>query len=41
MELKKDLISKENLPDYTYWITARTSNTWSHEKKLEALRKFI
>ena len=38
---EKDLISKENLPDYTYWITARTSNTWSHEKKLEALRKFI
>ena len=38
---EKDLISEENLPDYTCWITARTSNTWSHEKKLEALRKFI
>ena len=38
---EKDLLPEAVLPDYTYWITARTSNTWSHEKKLEALRKFI
>ena len=38
---EKDLSPEAVLPDYTYWITARTSNTWSHEKKLEALRKFI
>ena len=39
---EKDLLAKKAiLPDYTYWITARTSNTWSHETKLEALRKFI
>ena len=38
---EKDLLPEVVLPDYTYWITARTSNTWSHEKKIEALRKFI
>ena len=38
---EKDLLPESVLPDYTYWITARTSNTWSHEKKIEALRKFI
>ena len=38
---EKDLLPEAVLPDYTYWITARTSNTWSHDKKLEALRKFI
>ena len=38
---EKDLLPEAVLPDYTYWITARTSNTWSHEKKLKALRKFI
>ena len=25
---EKDLLLKTVLPDYTYWITARTSNTW-------------
>ena len=36
-----DLLPEAVLPEHTYWITARTSNVWSHEKKLEVLRKFI
>ena len=35
---EKDLLPEAVLPDYTYWITARTSNTWPHDKKIEALR---
>ena len=28
------------LPDHAYWITARTAQAWSHDKKLEALKRF-
>ena len=38
---EKDLLPEAVLPDYACWITARTANVWSHEKKIEALRKFI
>jgi hypothetical protein len=27
-----------NLPDHAYWITARTAQAWTHDKKLEALK---
>ena len=33
--------NKDNLPDYTCWITARTANVWTHEQKLKALRANI
>ena len=37
----KDKYGEETiLPDYTYWITARTAQRWPHEKKLEALKRF-
>ena len=37
----KDKYGEETiLPNYTYWITARTAQRWPHEKKLEALKRF-
>ncbi len=33
--------NKDNLPDYTCWITARTANVWTHEQKLKSLRANI
>ena len=29
---------KEKIPEYTYWITARTANKWTHQQKVEVLR---
>ena len=37
----KDKYGEETtLPHYTHWITARTAQMWSHERKLEALKRF-
>ena len=40
------LVKKENnkettLPEHAYWITARSAGVWSHERKLEALKRFL
>ena len=38
----KDKFNKETtLPEHAYWITARSAGVWSHERKLEALKRFI
>ena len=38
----KDKFKKETtLPEHAYWITARSAGVWSHERKLEALKRFI
>ena len=38
----KDKVNKETtLPEHAYWITARSAGVWSHERKLEALKRFI
>ena len=38
----KDKFSKETtLPEHAYWITARSAGVWSHERKLEALKRFL
>ena len=38
----KDKNRKETtLPDHAYWITARTAQAWPHDRKLEALKRFI
>ena len=38
----KDKFNKETtLPEHAYWITARSSGVWSHERKLEALKRFL
>ena len=37
----KDKFEKETtLPPHAYWITARTAQAWTHDKKLEALKRF-
>ena len=38
----KDKFNKETtLPEHAYWITARSAGVWSHERKLEALKRFL
>ena len=38
----KDKFKKETtLPEHAYWITARSAGVWSHEQKLEALKRFL
>ena len=38
----KDKFNKETtLPEHAYWITARSAGVWSHEQKLEALKRFL
>ena len=38
----KDKFNKETiLPKHAYWITARSAGVWSHERKLEALKRFL
>ena len=38
----KDKFHKETtLPEHAYWITARSAGVWSHEQKLEALKRFL
>ena len=38
----KDKFKKETtLPEHAYWITARSAGVWSHERKLEALKRFL
>ena len=38
----KDKFNKETtLPEHAYWITARSAGVWSHELKLEALKRFL
>ena len=38
----KDKFKKETtLPGHAYWITARSAGVWSHERKLEALKRFL
>jgi len=37
----KDKYGEETtLPEWAFWITARTAQKWPHEKKLEALKRF-
>ena len=40
-QIKDKFNIETTLPEHAYWITARSAGVWSHEKKLEALRKFI
>ena len=38
----KDKFNKETtLPEHAYWITARSAGVWSHERKLEALKRYL
>ena len=38
----KDKFNKETtLPEHAYCITARSAGVWSHERKLEALKRFL
>ena len=38
----KDKYGEETiLPEWAFWITARTAQKWPHEKKLEALKKIL
>jgi|TARA_B100001113_G_scaffold107270_1_gene87007 hypothetical protein len=32
---------KSELPEWAYWLTARSAAVWSHEKKLEALTRYL
>jgi len=37
----KDKYGEETtLPEHAYWITARSAGVWSHERKIEALKRF-
>ena len=37
----KDKYGEETkLPEWAFWITARTAQKWPHERKLEALKRF-
>ena len=40
-QIKDKFNIETNLPEHAYWITARSAGVWSHEKKIEALKRFI
>lgn len=40
-QIKDKRNEEQHLPPHAYWITARTAQNWSHEKKLNALKRFI
>ena len=40
-QIKDKFNIETTLPEHAYWITARSAGVWSHEKKIEALKRFI
>jgi len=40
-QIKDKFNIETTLPEHAYWITARSAGVWSHERKIEALKRFI
>ncbi len=40
-QIKYKFNKETTLPEHAYWITARSAGVWSHERKLEALKRFL